>query len=70
MKEMIRRISYEDHADKWLYFKEGNDYGVNWSAGVDFGPLFSKRTIEKWLERGEVVGHRKYDNVEEWSIIA
>lgn len=64
MKEMIRRISYEDHADKWLYFNNV------WPHGVEYGPIFSRRTIEKWLERGEVVGHRKRGNFEEWSIIA
>ena len=67
--EMIRRIQYEDRADKWLFFKEGNDYGVNWSAGVDFGPLFSKRTIKKWEENGEVIGHRVRGNFEEWFIL-
>lgn len=61
--EMIRRIQYEDKADKWLFFKEGNDYGV------DFGPLFSKRTIKKWEENGEVIGHRVRGNFEEWFIL-
>ena len=68
--EMIRRIRYEDRTDKWLFFKEGNEYGVDWAAGVDFGPLFSKRTIKKWENTIGVVGHRVRENgaIEEWFI--
>lgn len=68
MKEMIRRITYENHADTWLFFKDSNDYGVDWKSGVDFGPLFSRRTIKKWIDNGEVIGHRVRDNFEEWYI--
>ena len=67
--EMVRRIKSEDHADKWLFFKEGNDYGVDWGAGVDFGPLFGKRVIKKWEADGEVIGHRTRGNYEEWFIL-
>ncbi len=62
MREMVRRISYEDHADKWLYFNNVRNYGV------EYGPIFSRRIIDKWFERGEVVGHRVRGNFEEWFI--
>lgn len=58
--EMIRRIQYEDRADKWLSFKEGAKYGV------ELGPIFCKRIIKRWETEGQVIGHRVRGNFEEW----
>lgn len=61
--EMIRRVKSEEHADKWYLITK------QFPKGIDYGPIFSKRTIKKWEDNGEVIGHRIRDNFEEWFIL-
>lgn len=64
--EMVRRITSEDHADKWLFFRMNS---ANQGFGVELGPIFCKRIIKRWETEGQVIGHRVRGNFEEWFIL-
>jgi len=60
----IRKVSCADHVDRWYLITD------QFPSGVDYGPIFSKRTIKKWEKEYGVVGHRTYTHadtiIEEW----
>lgn len=58
--EMIRKVTSKEHAHKWYFIDD------QFPEGIDYGPIFSKRTIKKWEGKYGIVGHRIRGNIEEW----
>ena len=60
----IQCIKSEDHANRWTIIDDhGNSY--------PYSKLFKDKSIEMWLARGHMIGHKisKNGTVETWTFI-